>query len=599
MVKRLTLLFLISTLVSPTAESFALVKPGGACAKVGATTTLAGKKYTCIKSGKKLLWDKGVVQKKSTVIVPDLTKVTPAPTPSATPSPSVSPDSKKVTVADVDKLPTLLAQPKHISIVASRKNFNVRFEVDPHAEGGYLDIEELGLNFENTYNIKDINNIVSIFALIPNSYREHTLRVRYFAYSKNARSSCCVGVNVELENASHLPNTGSPNIDTYLNPPKILNSPKTFITPSGNFSNLEPCKLKDGDPILDNMTVGFPLPNGRTDLTKPVKVAVLAADFADVPSNTNPENDYGTAIRTMKHFWEAQASTGLVIDIKVAQSYKRMPKTVAEYELGASLNGFKGDNYWTFIQAVIDAYDNEVDFKDVSTIVVAVPLAVTAAQIGTWVVYTQGVFKTNEGLVYNVMITGNGDSKAAPASWVHEYGHALGLTDMRYVNAAMPTDQKPEGLGIYDVMGSGNTAPDILVWSRFLTNMLLPGQIHCVTSNETSTHWLLPIEQRTDKLKGIIIPLSQFNAIVIESRRNYGYDLLDRYGEGALVYTIDTRIPYHRSPAFIQPPSRSKDLDWYSDAALQLNETVTTNGWRITVVESGDFGDVVKIEKIS
>ena len=33
---------------------------GSKCTKAGATATSAGKKYTCIKSGKNLVWDKGV-----------------------------------------------------------------------------------------------------------------------------------------------------------------------------------------------------------------------------------------------------------------------------------------------------------------------------------------------------------------------------------------------------------------------------------------------------------------------------------------------------------------------------------------------------------
>jgi hypothetical protein len=39
-------------------------KAGAKCAKVGATATSAGKKFTCIKSGGKLVWNKGVTIKK-------------------------------------------------------------------------------------------------------------------------------------------------------------------------------------------------------------------------------------------------------------------------------------------------------------------------------------------------------------------------------------------------------------------------------------------------------------------------------------------------------------------------------------------------------
>jgi uncharacterized NAD-dependent epimerase/dehydratase family protein len=38
---------------------------------------------------------------------------------------------------------------------------------------------------------------------------------------------------------------------------------------------------------------------------------------------------------------------------------------------------------------------------------------------------------------------------------------------------------------------------------------------------------------------------------------------------------------------------------WRRDAAIKLNQSVTAEGWKITVIETGDFGDVVKVEKIS
>jgi hypothetical protein len=48
--------------------AFANVKAGATCKKVGVTSTALGKTHTCIKSGKKLIWNKGV--SKSSVNVP-------------------------------------------------------------------------------------------------------------------------------------------------------------------------------------------------------------------------------------------------------------------------------------------------------------------------------------------------------------------------------------------------------------------------------------------------------------------------------------------------------------------------------------------------
>mgnify|MGYP000506997212 CR=1 FL=1 len=52
----------------------AAVKAGGTCSKAGITSVAASKTYTCVKSGKKLVWNKGVAVAASN------------PTPTATPT---------------------------------------------------------------------------------------------------------------------------------------------------------------------------------------------------------------------------------------------------------------------------------------------------------------------------------------------------------------------------------------------------------------------------------------------------------------------------------------------------------------------------------
>ena len=47
------------------------VAAGATCSKVGTTQVVSGKKFTCIKSGKKTVWDKGVATKKSQTITAD------------------------------------------------------------------------------------------------------------------------------------------------------------------------------------------------------------------------------------------------------------------------------------------------------------------------------------------------------------------------------------------------------------------------------------------------------------------------------------------------------------------------------------------------
>lgn len=82
-------------------NAIAAVKAGEACKKAGTTATVNGKKYTCIKSGKKFVWNKGVAiakQKPTAGPIPTPTPEvisTPIPnatnTQSATPKPTFTP----------------------------------------------------------------------------------------------------------------------------------------------------------------------------------------------------------------------------------------------------------------------------------------------------------------------------------------------------------------------------------------------------------------------------------------------------------------------------------------------------------------------------
>jgi len=76
-------------------------KAGAKCAKAGTTATASGKKFTCVKSGTKLVWNKGVAIKAAPNPSPNpvfkpveptpIPTPIPTPTPTPTPTPSVKP----------------------------------------------------------------------------------------------------------------------------------------------------------------------------------------------------------------------------------------------------------------------------------------------------------------------------------------------------------------------------------------------------------------------------------------------------------------------------------------------------------------------------
>ena len=75
----ISLIVLSSVLATP---AFSAMKAGTACKKVGSTSTAGGKKYTCVKSGKKMVWDKGATVSKPIPASTQSPTLTPEPAPS-------------------------------------------------------------------------------------------------------------------------------------------------------------------------------------------------------------------------------------------------------------------------------------------------------------------------------------------------------------------------------------------------------------------------------------------------------------------------------------------------------------------------------------
>ncbi len=107
MKKFLGVFIALALLIAPM-NAVAAVKAGDSCKKVGATATASGKKFTCIKSGKKLVWNKGVAVAKPKPAQTPTPVPTPTPTPTPEPTPSFvpTPTPTPVPAPVIEKAPT-------------------------------------------------------------------------------------------------------------------------------------------------------------------------------------------------------------------------------------------------------------------------------------------------------------------------------------------------------------------------------------------------------------------------------------------------------------------------------------------------------------
>ena len=436
------------------------------------------------------------------------------------------------------------------------------------------------------FHVGVLKNLISICAIL-------SLSISLFQIPANAATkagSACnkVGLKSVVSGKTYTCTKSGKKLVWQVNPQS--STPSKPITPTSNlsdttlFSNLDKCKIIDGDLARTNTTAGFPIPDGRIDLIKGAKIQIIGVDFPDKIGGTKTPKELNQNLTSsVEKFWSAQSTNPVKFDWNWKSDWVRMPNSINSYSLGGSFfqGKFNDKAYFNFAREIISKTDLDIDFTGVNFLFIVFPPRIESEEIGTFLVHTQGTYSTGEGNIFNLIMAGGNYNTAD--TYIHEFGHGLGLTDIRDVLDV--GNQKSDGM-YYDVMNN-YSYPELLVWHRFLLGFLENSQIHCISSAEPSTHWLIPVESTTKQVKGIVIPLNSTEAIIVESRRAIGFDTALSFRSdlvGAVVYTLDSKIPYGKSPVKVVQ-------------VLKRMDSVTISGYKITVTESGDFGDVVKVEK--
>lgn len=96
------LIALALTLISESAISAQKITPGSTCKVLNQKIVYQNKNYTCIKSGKKLVWNKGVAFNKSTPTLSPTPSLTPTPVVTPTPTPTTQPRLLSPTISIQD-----------------------------------------------------------------------------------------------------------------------------------------------------------------------------------------------------------------------------------------------------------------------------------------------------------------------------------------------------------------------------------------------------------------------------------------------------------------------------------------------------------------
>jgi len=305
--------------------------------------------------------------------------------------------------------------------------------------------------------------------------------------------------------------------------------------------------------------------------------------------------------------WAKYSSDGeSAIEIRYPDSYIEFSNKVSSYNIYHE-NNHSNPEHMKFVKDLVQNVDPKINFSGANLIIVVVPPGTPLKN------FEQGTlrdFVTNEGSIrygstmYPFTLTGLETVKfsnfLSPFWWIHELYHSGYGLDDHYGDLKKDVNTE-HGLGQWTLMT--NYGGDLSAWEKWILGFITDSQIHCVNTNQSTTRWIAPSSVKSKEKKLVVIPISQTKGIVLESIRAAGlYYKISKESEGLLPYVVDLEIVGHGlGMKLILPTNRNPNQPpfFLSQAPLRVGESVVSNGFKITVVESGNFGDVVKVEKVA
>jgi len=387
--------------------------------------------------------------------------------------------------------------------------------------------------------------------------------------------------------------------------------PSTNFDPKSLFSNVEPCKLVT--PASSRGSLGFttaepgrnqwadqhryPSPNTVIQL-----IPVYATDTAE-PKNS-PSEDYSIYLKFLKDWMDYSSDFGSNVEIRIPGKYIKMSSKIGDFGVYHS-NNAESPGHVAFNKAVVAATDDSIDFKGANIAIIVTPAGTDASVLGQ---ATIGSLTTNEGIVAvgmsqyaSLASTPNASTYSGlghPFFWLHEMFHSGYGFDDHYGDTKQDLSTE-YGMGWLTMMTP--FGGDLTTWEKWILGFMKDSQIQCVTTGGTSTHWIAPSTVQTTESKAIIIRVSGTKAVVVETLRPGGlYYKIPKQSQGALIYEIDVTQSGHGMGMKLSLPigrTVTSNPFFMASYPLKQGESTITNGYKISIIESGTFGDVVKIEK--
>lgn len=573
---RVGLVFVISTVLVATtlvvAPSNAAVKAGVKCAKAGVTSVNAEKRFTCVKSGKRLIWNKGVAVR--SVAKPVQAAADSAAKPA---TPAAAAPTQSTPVPEV----VLPAEGSACPKLGVKVTGNNGFMKCAWAGGATNDFEK-------------------------------NIRWRFFPISKVSSSKSNNYKVTPVENAACTSSGDTFNIARgtlecrWVNGAKLqwikVNTVKTSFTNAKSPVSINVCKLQNSASVAtdgNSGLVGFPLINSdkhRMKLKGTNEVLIVPIDYPDFPGGGEVLTQLEYDKKWMTDWYDYFSNGQSKFNVTTINKWLRMPKERSAYPSDAKTKGaFAADHGRRMAeqaQPFIDEITKEVDLRKFTTVYFFYPDG--EITFVDFIIRNQ-VFKTKEGNInLNLFSWGKSLEGMETLKWayyIHETMHDFNIT-MHAPGNGWPLSMGANQSGISLALNP---------WEQFLFDWLPADQIYCddLATLKSATVSLSPIEREDRQTKMAVIRLSPTKAVIVES---HGIDKWSnlKFGDrefppgfySVMAYIVD--LDKNARPPINSDGTSVSNDDW-AWAVWQKVQGSPSNRFNVNVGEGKNLADYVAV----
>ena len=552
---------LVIALIPLNAFSAQKVTAGATCTSLNKKVSYQNKIYTCVKSGKKLIWSKGVVEN----------TVSPVSTPSPTPQvPFPAEWSKCTKIGEKIMGPTSYMR---------------------CSWAGHANSLEEALNKSLVWRLFPIIKVSS---------------------SKSNNYPVTPKENASCSNSGDTFDVAGGILECRWVHGKVLQwikigTIKAQFTNAKSPVSIETCKLELSASTADRTgrnagggIVGFPFEVNKNReptmyLEGTNEVLIVPIDFPDFAGGPGVLDQLAYDKKWLVDWYNYFSNGKSKFNVTTINHWLTMPKPKTSYETNGKIgnaltnaNQIQGDQ----AQVFIDEISKEIDLSKFSTVYTFYP---DGDYFLNDLIVRSKLFKTKEGEKYlNFFSWGRNLEGMETLKWAY-YIHET-LHDFNIIGHA-PGNGWPLGI----MTNQSGISYAINPWEQFLFNWLPENQIYCddFTTLKKVTLSLTPMEREDRQTKMAVIKLSRTKAIVVES---HGIDkwsnlkFADRefppgfYSVMAYIVDLDKSVA---APAFPDGSSPSND-DW-SWAVWQKVDGKSSNGFNKSVGDRRDLADYVAV----